>query len=88
MLTQRVTVRIAEGIHAGIAHRLHQEAERFHSSVFLKYRAQPASLGSIISMLALGVTCGAEVEILADGIDEADALAAAVHVLEQAPSTW
>ena len=84
MITERVVVRIGQGIHAEIAHRLHQVAGRFSSSVFIQHGEETASLRSIVAVLALGVEAGAEIDVLADGTDEADALAAAVAILERA----
>ncbi|TFB95310.1 MULTISPECIES: HPr family phosphocarrier protein [Cryobacterium] len=83
MRTERATVCIPQGIHAAIAHRLHREAGRFQSSLFLKHGARTASLGSIIAILALGVERGAEIEILADGSDESAALVAIVGLLDE-----
>ncbi|TFC02510.1 HPr family phosphocarrier protein [Cryobacterium mannosilyticum] len=83
MITERVTVRIKQGIHAEIAHLLHQEAGRFSSSVFIQHGEETASLRSIVAVLSLGVEDGTEIDVLADGTDEAAALAAAVAILEQ-----
>jgi phosphotransferase system HPr (HPr) family protein len=83
MIRASVTVRIPDGIHAGIAHRLHHEGGRFQSSLFLKHDGRTASLGSVVAMLALGVEFGAEIEILADGGDEGAALSTIVALLEE-----
>jgi phosphocarrier protein HPr len=83
MRSVSATVRIPQGIHAAIAHGLHREAGRFESSLFLKHGARTASLGSIVAILALGVERGAEIEILADGSDEAAALVAIVGLLDE-----
>ena len=82
MLTERVTVLLPYGIHAAIAHRLHRSASRFSSSVFLRASSETASLRSVVAVLALGVQSGAEIDILADGADEAAAVAAVVAMLQ------
>jgi phosphotransferase system HPr (HPr) family protein len=82
MFMERATVRLPHGVHAAIAHRLHQAASRFSSSVFLRRGEETASLRSIIPVLALGIQVGAVVEVLADGADEAEAVAAIVGILQ------
>lgn len=82
MLKQRVIVGIPLGIHAEIAHDLSQEANRFSSSVFLSYGGKTASLRSMVSLLALGVSSGCEVELLADGSDEQEAATALTGMLK------
>ena len=58
-------------------------ASGFSSSVFLRWGDETASLRSIVAVLSLGVEDGTEIDVLADGTDEAAALAAAVAILEQ-----
>ena len=81
MFSEQATVRLPHGVHAAIAHRLHQTASRFSSSVFLRRGEETASLRSIVAVLALGIPVGAVIEVLADGTDEVDAVAAIVRML-------
>ncbi|WP_166787915.1 HPr family phosphocarrier protein [Cryobacterium adonitolivorans] len=81
MFREQATVRLPHGVHAAIAHRLHQTASRFSSSVFLRRGEEIASLRSIVAVLALGLHVGADIEVLADGTDEVDAVAAIVGML-------
>lgn len=82
MFMERATVRLPHGVHAAIAHRLHQTAGLFSSSVFLRRGEETASLRSIVRVLALGIQVGTVVEVLADGADEAEAVAAIVGMLQ------
>lgn len=82
MLTQRATVRLPHGVHSAIAHRLHHAAGDFSSSVFLRWGEETASLRSIVAVLALGIQVGSEIEILADGTDEVEAVAAVIAMVQ------
>ena len=82
MIQQRATVRLPHGIHSEIAHRLHHVASHFSSSVFLRWGEETASLRSIVAVLALGIEVGTEIEILADGADEVEAVAAVAAMVQ------
>ena len=82
MFKQRATVRLPYGVHSAIAHRLHKTASTFSSSVFLRSGEETASLRSIVAVLALGIQVGTEIEILADGPDESEAVAAVIAMVQ------
>jgi len=82
VFTQCATVRLPHGIHSAVAHRLHHAASGFSSSVFLRWGDETASLRSIVAVLALGIQTGTEIEILADGTDEAEAVAALIAMVQ------
>ncbi|MHB9857377.1 HPr family phosphocarrier protein [Streptomyces sp. YIM S03343] len=69
-----VVVGDPRGLHARTAHRLSSIAAAYSASVWIRYAGRRASLADPLQLLALGVTEGAELTVLADGIDEADAL--------------
>ncbi len=74
-----------EGLHARVAHELATLASTFASSVFLRHRGQTASAAGVIGLLALGVPSGAGIEVLADGVDEQDAIDAVCRLLSGGP---
>ncbi|TFC70542.1 HPr family phosphocarrier protein [Cryobacterium sp. TMT2-4] len=82
MFKQRATVRLPHGVHSAIAHRLHHTASSFSSSVFLRSGEEIASLSSIVAVMALGIQVGTEIEILADGTDESEAVAAVMAMVQ------
>ncbi|WP_283577318.1 phosphocarrier protein HPr [Ligilactobacillus aviarius] len=68
---------IAEtGIHARPATLLVQTASKFSSDITLTYNDKSVNLKSIMGVMSLGVGQNADVTISADGVDEADAIAA------------
>lgn len=66
---------IAEtGIHARPATLLVQAASKFDSEVHLQYKEKKVNLKSIMGVMSLGIGQGADITIIAEGSDEADAL--------------
>lgn len=76
MLTRAVTVEDPQGLHAQLAHRLSQVAGGFSASLWIRYAGRRASLADPIQVLALGAVGGAEVVVMADGLDEEEAVTA------------
>ncbi|MCM3586243.1 phosphocarrier protein HPr [Mesobacillus maritimus] len=66
---------IAEtGIHARPATLLVQAASKFDADVHLQYKEKKVNLKSIMGVMSLGIGQGADITIIAEGSDEADAL--------------
>lgn len=70
-----VTVTSPVGLHARPAANLVQAARGFRAEIFLEKGGRRANAKSLLSVLALGVKAGEQVAVLADGADEAEALA-------------
>ncbi len=75
---------IAEtGIHARPATLLVQTASKFNSDINLEYKGKSVNLKSIMGVMSLGVGQGAEVTIIVDGQDEAEAMEGIVETLKK-----
>ena len=73
---------IAEtGIHARPATLLVQAASGFNSDINLTYNGKSVNLKSIMGVMSLGVGQNADVEITAEGDDEAEAIAAITETM-------
>lgn len=73
---------IAEtGIHARPATLLVQAASGFNSDINLTYNGKSVNLKSIMGVMSLGVGQNADVEITAEGDDEAEAIAAIAETM-------
>jgi len=84
MRTVRTTIVNRLGLHARPAMAFVEEASRFDASITVCKIGDGERVDgkSILQMLMLAGTCGAELEITADGSDENDALAALVRLVE------
>lgn len=76
MIRRSVVVGRPAGVHARIAAQAVLVASRFAASLFARTGSGTASLTRLADLLALDIGRSDRVEILADGPDEQDALAA------------
>ncbi len=85
MMTRTATVVNASGIHARPASLFVKKASEFLSTITVRNLTKESDTKdakSILSVMALGMTCGTQVEISAEGPDEAIAVDALVEFIE------
>ena len=87
MITRDVTITDPEGVHALVAQELATMANSYASSLFLRHEGRTASAGNPVSVLALAIRQDAHVTVLADGVDEAQAVTALADYLAGASPT-
>lgn len=63
-------IKDAVGIHARPAGMLVKEAKAFESKIVLEANGKSAELTKLLAIMSLGVQCGAEVKVTAEGADE------------------
>ncbi len=71
------------GIHARPATQLVNKAGQFSSDITLEYKGKTVNLKSIMGVMSLGVSQGAEVTIKAEGSDAEEALTAIDEVIKE-----
>ena len=76
MTEATTTIENKTGIHARPASVFVQKASSFKSKVQLKAKGKTVDAKSILMIMSMGLVKGTEVTIVADGPDEADAVAA------------
>ncbi|MDR4886693.1 phosphocarrier protein HPr [Bacillus sp. HNG] len=69
------------GIHARPATVLVQGASKYNSDIQLEYNGKSVNLKSIMGVMSLGIGQGAEVKIVAQGSDEAEAIATLTEIM-------
>lgn len=84
MMSRTTLVAGDQGIHALIAHQLCRAAGEFSASIWIMSGGQRCSLTKPIELLAMGIGPGAEVTVLADGIDASEALDTVCDLLRAA----
>lgn len=83
MVSKTTVVKNPSGIHARPASLFVQEASKYTSSVTVgKVGGESKDAKSILMVMSLGMTCGCEIEVAADGPDEAAAVDALVALIE------
>lgn len=83
MAEKTFTVIDETGIHARPATLLVSTASKYNSEIKLGYKEKQVNLKSIMGVMSLGIPKGAVITVIAEGADEADALAGIEAVLKK-----
>ncbi|MFN2361591.1 MAG: HPr family phosphocarrier protein [Marinobacter sp.] len=81
MIRRPITIINKLGLHARAAAKLVATASEFQSSVQLSRNDRKVDAKSIMPVMMLAASQGTEVELIADGPDEADAIEALVKLI-------
>ena len=83
LLSQKITIKNPTGLHLRPAGNLCKEAMKFKSNVNFRYDEQnTANAKSVLSVLGACIKSGAEIELICDGEDEAEALEYLIQYIE------
>ena len=82
MVTKKVVVKNDSGLHARPASVLVKVASRFKSEFFIKMYGYKVNGKSILGVMTLAAESGAEMELIAEGPDEEEAIAEIVKLFE------
>ena len=74
MFVKKVVVINQVGLHARPATFFTQKANEFKSGVWLEKDDRKVNAKSLLGVLSMGITKGMEVNIIADGVDEVNAV--------------
>ena len=74
MISKEVTVINSVGLHARPATYFIQKANSYNSSVWIICGERRANAKSLLGVLSLNIIKGSVVKIIADGVDETDAI--------------
>ena len=82
MIKKKVRIVNKLGLHARAASKLVKEATRYQSAVSLCHFDQQVDAKSIMGIMMLAASCGAELELIVDGEDEQSALEAITDLFQ------
>jgi len=82
MVSQKVKVINEQGMHMRPASVMSQKMTPFASEVKIGFNGTEYDAKSVMMLMAACIKCGAEIEIIANGPDEEEALKAAVELVE------
>lgn len=82
MTEATTTIENKTGIHARPASQFVQKASSFKSKINLKAKGKTVDAKSILMIMSMGLVKGTEITIVADGPDEADAVAALKQMID------
>jgi phosphotransferase system HPr (HPr) family protein len=73
-LTRQVVVTYPKGIHVRPSVAIVKAVHQYQSKVALRYGDRQADASDVLAILALGVPTGAELTLMAEGLDAQEAL--------------
>ena len=74
MTTKNIEIQNAVGLHARPATYFIQKSNSYRSSIWVENSDRRANAKSLLGVLSLGISQGDIITILADGVDEAEAV--------------
>ncbi|WP_010647321.1 phosphocarrier protein HPr [Oceanobacillus massiliensis] len=83
MKAQTFTITAETGVHARPATLLVNKAGQYDSEVEVSYKGKKVNLKSIMGVMSLGIPKGAEIEVIAEGNDEEEALNGIAEVIKE-----
>ena len=82
MVSGKVAASNQIGLHARPATAFVQKANEFKSSIWIEKDERHVNAKSLLGVLSMGVVQGTEFTIIADGVDEENALAELIDLVE------
>lgn len=83
MVEKTFTITDPAGMHARPASALVGSLSKFQSDITMEFKEKKVNLKSILGVMSLGVPSGSQVQIAADGADEAEAMETIERVLQE-----
>lgn len=81
MFSKEVVVQNQVGLHARPATFFIQKANEFKSSIWVEKDERKVNAKSLLGVLSLGITKGTAINIIADGLDEEEAVTTLVNLI-------
>lgn len=82
MYVKEVVVQNQVGLYARPATYFIQKANEFQSSIWVEKDERRVNAKSLLGVLSLGIIGGTSIRIIADGLDEQEAVNQLVHLVE------
>lgn len=82
MVSKTLTVTNPSGLHLRPAGVLSQTAMKFKCDVIIECGEKRIVAKSVLNVMAAGIKCGTEINVICDGEDEAEALATIAQAIE------
>ncbi|MFJ7936412.1 HPr family phosphocarrier protein [Sporosarcina sp. NPDC096371] len=83
MIQKNYKVTTDEGLHARPSSLLVAAVSPFTADVKLVYGEKSINMKSIMGVMALGISVGSDITIIADGVDEAELMAKVDEVMKE-----
>lgn len=82
MITKELRIENNVGLHARPATFFIQKANEFQSSIWVEKEERRVNAKSLLGVLSLGIVGGTTIQVIADGVDEQDAMNALANLVQ------
>ena len=82
MVSKEIIVRNQVGLHARPATFFIQKANEYKATVWVEKEERRVNAKSLLGVLSLGVIGGTKIKLMADGVDEVEAVDSLVKLVE------
>ena len=82
VISKEVTINNQVGLHARPATFFIQKANEFKSSIWIEREERRVNAKSLLGVLSLGIVKGTAVNLVADGVDENEAIATLSELID------
>ena len=83
MITQEITLKNEEGLHARPATEIAKNATQYTCSIELDVKGNKYNAKSVLNIMSAGITNSTQVTVICNGIDEQKALQGIVQTFEE-----
>ena len=83
MVSQTITIKSAEGLHARPATEIAKSATQYTSAVELDVNGNKYNAKSVLNIMSAGIKNSTQIKIICDGVDEEKALEGIVNTFEK-----
>ena len=85
MITQEITLKNEEGLHARPATEIVKNASKYNCDIKLEVNGKQYNAKSVLNIMSAGIKNNTQIKIICDGVDEEKALAKIVELFENLP---
>ena len=85
MVTQEITLKNEEGLHARPATEIAKNASKYSCDIKFEVKDKQYNAKSVIHIMSAGIKNNTQVKIICDGIDENQAIKEMIEVFENLP---
>ena len=85
MVTQEITLKNEEGLHARPATEIAKNASKYTCSINLDIQGNLYNAKSVLTIMSAGIKNNTQIKIICDGVDEKEALSEIVEIFENLP---
>ena len=82
MITQEITLKNEEGLHARPATEIVKNASKYNCDIKLEVNGKQYNAKSVLNIMSAGIKNNTQIKIICDGIDEENALAEVLETLK------